>query len=125
MTEEKLPDASETAPIEAAATQASAQPSAQPQSSSPEDEYVKKEPEYSQDFRQTAYCQRCRRDFTLRSCVLRPDTTMTEMHIICPRCKKKLKIFRLKEWYDHYIHNDTPPPKVSDEPLSEDDHHHH
>ncbi len=96
------------------ASQGSASPTGEPKE---DEELVRKEPEYSQDFRPTAYCPRCRRDFTLRSCILRPDTTLTEMQVICHRCKKKLKRFRLKEWYDHYVQNEAaPPPKVSDEP---------
>lgn len=87
-----------------------------------DDVLVPKEPDYSQDFRPTAFCARCRRDYTMRMCITRPDTMMTEMQIICPRCKKKLKRFRLKEWYEHYVQNESPPPKVSDGPVEPHDH---
>lgn len=65
------------------------------------------------EFRKTAYCAHCRRDYLIRSCHTKANTLLTETLISCPRCRRKLKKIRLKDWYDHYVHPDhNQPPKV-------------
>ncbi len=63
-------------------------------------------PVLSEDFSKTVYCHRCRRDYLIKTCHTKSNTLLTETQISCPRCHRKLKRFRLKDWYDHYIHEE-------------------
>lgn len=66
-----------------------------------------------EEFKKTVYCAHCRRDYLVRSCHTRANTLLTETQISCPRCRRKLKKIRLKDWYDHYVHAEgQPAPEV-------------
>lgn len=61
-------------------------------------------------------CPQCKRPYRMEALQTRVNTLLTETQLTCPRCRRKLRHMRLKDWYDHYVQGQTPEP-VRDEPT--------
>lgn len=61
-------------------------------------------------------CPQCKRPYRMEALQTRVNTLLTETQLTCPRCRRKLRHMRLKDWYDHYVQGQTPEP-VHDEPT--------
>ena len=66
-----------------------------------------------QDFPEKLACHRCRRHFYVLACHSRANTLVTDIQLSCPRCRRKLRLMRFKDWYDRYIHQKLAAPQVS------------
>jgi hypothetical protein len=56
-----------------------------------------------EEFPERLSCNQCRRVFPTKSLRAKSNTLLTEAAIVCPRCRRKLRRMRLKDWYDHYV----------------------
>lgn len=68
--------------------------------------------EVKEEFPASLFCHRCRRPYPVQSLHSRCNTLLTDIQLSCPRCRRKLKRMRLKDWYDHYVHGEPPQPKA-------------
>jgi hypothetical protein len=41
--------------------------------------------------------------FPVQGLRAKSNTLLTEAAIVCPRCRRKLRRMKLKDWYDHYV----------------------
>jgi uncharacterized protein YbaR (Trm112 family) len=67
--------------------------SAPPEASRPEPE----------EFPERLYCPQCRRMYPVKNLRAKANTLLTEAALVCPRCRRKLRRMKLKDWYDHYV----------------------
>jgi hypothetical protein len=56
-----------------------------------------------EEFPDKLSCNQCRRVFPTKSLRAKSNTLLTEAAIVCPRCRRKLRRMKLKDWYDHYV----------------------
>ncbi len=68
-------------------------------------------PKKEEDFPKEIFCPQCKRSQVVQTCQVRNNVLLTETQICCPRCRRKLKKIRLKEWYDHYVLGFLAPPR--------------
>ena len=55
------------------------------------------------EFPDQFYCRQCRRPYPVRMCRATVNVLLTETKIACPRCRRRLHVMKLKDWYDHYV----------------------
>ncbi len=60
-------------------------------------------PAEGEEFPEKLSCHQCRRVYPVKSLWAKSNTLLTEAAIICPRCHRKLRRMKLKDWYDHYV----------------------
>src|SRR5690554_4704996 len=63
-------------------------------------------------------CPQCRRPYRVESLNTRVNTLLTGTQLTCPRCKRRLREMRLKDWYDHYVQGQTPDPVHDDQTFA-------
>lgn len=56
-----------------------------------------------EEFPEKLSCHQCRRVYPTKSLRAKSNTLLTEAAIVCPRCRRKLRRMKLKDWYDHYV----------------------
>lgn len=56
-----------------------------------------------EEFPEKLGCPQCRRMFPVKSLRAKANTLLTEAALVCPRCRRKLRRMKLKDWYDHYV----------------------
>lgn len=56
-----------------------------------------------EEFPEKLGCPQCRRMFQVKSLRAKANTLLTEAALVCPRCRRKLRRMKLKDWYDHYV----------------------
>jgi len=58
----------------------------------------------TEGFPEKLFCPQCKLPYLVRSCQSRANTLLTDVLLSCPRCRRRLSRMRLKDWYDHYVH---------------------
>lgn len=61
------------------------------------------EKEAVEEFPEKLYCPQCRRMYPTKTLRAKSNTLLTEAALVCPRCRRKLRRMKLKDWYDHYV----------------------
>ena len=56
-----------------------------------------------EEFPEKLHCPQCRRMFLVKGLRAKSNTLLTEAALVCPRCRRKLRRMKLKDWYDHYV----------------------
>jgi uncharacterized protein YbaR (Trm112 family) len=57
----------------------------------------------TEGFPEKLFCPQCKRHYNVAGCRSSCNTLLTEVKISCPRCRRRLRRMRLKDWYDHYV----------------------
>jgi uncharacterized protein YbaR (Trm112 family) len=60
-----------------------------------------------EEFPENLFCPQCRREQPVAACRAKCNTLLTDVQLCCPRCRRRLRRMKLKDWYDHYVHNKT------------------
>lgn len=69
-----------------------------------------------QEFPERIFCPQCRRPYRVEQLRTRVNTLLTETLLACPRCRRRLRRMKMKDWYDHYVQGQKPEP-VRDEDI--------
>ena len=66
------------------------------------------------EYPKTLYCNRCKRDYLLKSCHAKVNTLLTEIQFTCSRCRRRLKRLSLKDWYNDFVAKEFESPPELD-----------
>ena len=56
-----------------------------------------------EEFPEKIFCPQCRELYLTKACRSRCNTLLTDIQLSCPRCRRRLRKMKMKDWYDHYV----------------------
>jgi len=71
-----------------------------------------------EEFPERLNCPQCKRPYRVDALKTRVNTLLTEMQLLCPRCRRWLREMRLKDWYDHYVQGQKLDPVHDDQTFA-------